>query len=259
MPEYYIRQPDAEETRGPFDLDRIQSLAEAGQVDEETLFYDDAAQAWRKIVDVEELKAAVFPERAKVTLRKKDRSELKLLNKDDDAGPAVSVDEFLAAAEGATKDTKHTKEKQKWQERAAALAVPGLGVAMLLQALVHIFPNLDLIKRISEDYDYLLLLREPLLLLGIFDLFLAICLFLAVTEVFTLLRLRATAGLGYFGFFYWSLWQNGDPSGLGLLCAAMATGIGVFMGTLTLNFVVMVISLTLAIGGAAAYGIFTIL
>jgi len=259
MPEYYIRQPDTEESRGPFALDRVQSLVEAGQVDEETLYFDDQAQAWRKIVDDPELKAAIFPERTKVTLRKKEKSEMKILNKDDSATPSVSVTQMLAAAEGATDETKHTKEKQKWQERAAALSVPGLGVAMLIQALVHIFPNLDLLQRIGENSDYLLLIREPLLLLGLFDLFIALCLFLAVTEIFTLLRLRATAGMGYFGFFYWSLWQNGDPSGQGLLWAALATGLGVFLGTLTLNFVVMVISLTLAIGGAVAYGVFTLI
>jgi len=259
MPEYYIRQPDSEEARGPFDLGRIQSLVEAGQVTEETLYFDDAGQAWRKLVDDPEMKAAIFPEKTRVTLRRKEKGDFKNLNQNEDQKPKVSVEQMLAAAEGATEETKHTKEKQKWAERAAGLAVPGLGVAMLVQALIHIFPNLDLLQRIGEDSDYLLLLREPLLLLGLFDLFIALCLFLAVTEIFTLLRLRATAGMGYFGYFYWALWQNGDPSGLGLMASALAAGIGVFFATLTQRFTLMVISLTLAIGGSVAYGIFTLI
>lgn len=69
--EYYVRKPDSENARGPFNLDKLKSLAEAGQVDRESLYYDAATENWNKVGDNPELCAQLFPEKVKLTLKKK--------------------------------------------------------------------------------------------------------------------------------------------------------------------------------------------
>ena len=126
MAEYYIRQPGAEEARGPFDEDKMTSLAEAGQISLETEYYDDASSTWLPVGGNAELKALLFPERKKLGL-KKERDDIKFLNKPEDvAAPAVTVSQMLAAAEGESKETKYLKEQQKSEARAAAMALPVL-------------------------------------------------------------------------------------------------------------------------------------
>ena len=41
MSEYYIRTPEQDESRGPFTVSKLNTLAEAGQVKENTLYYDE--------------------------------------------------------------------------------------------------------------------------------------------------------------------------------------------------------------------------
>lgn len=65
--EYYIRTADSEEARGPYTVDDLQSLAEAGQVDRETLIFDDSMEVWVEIGKHETLLAQIFPERKKLT------------------------------------------------------------------------------------------------------------------------------------------------------------------------------------------------
>ncbi len=69
--EYFVRQPDAENARGPFSVDKLQSLVEAGQLDRQSLYYDDALQDWKRIGDSPELCAVLFPEKKKLTLRRR--------------------------------------------------------------------------------------------------------------------------------------------------------------------------------------------
>ena len=46
MLEYYIRTPEQDESRGPFDASKLRTLAEAGQVTENTLYYDEDKEEW---------------------------------------------------------------------------------------------------------------------------------------------------------------------------------------------------------------------
>lgn len=69
--EYYVRTPETENARGPFTLEQLQSLIEAEQFDRESLYYDDSAQDWLKIGEQEDLCAQLFPEKKKLTLRKR--------------------------------------------------------------------------------------------------------------------------------------------------------------------------------------------
>jgi len=69
--EYYVRKPDSENARGPFNLEKLMSLAEAGQVDRQSLYYDEASENWKPIGDSRELCAKLFPEKVKLVLKKK--------------------------------------------------------------------------------------------------------------------------------------------------------------------------------------------
>ena len=69
MADYYIRTPDYENSRGPFDAAQLLSLAEAGQITENTLHYDENKEEWVPIALNEKLNALVFPEREPLSLR----------------------------------------------------------------------------------------------------------------------------------------------------------------------------------------------
>ena len=45
MADYYIRTPDREESRGPFEASQLLTLAEAGQITENTLHYDETKKS----------------------------------------------------------------------------------------------------------------------------------------------------------------------------------------------------------------------
>ena len=68
MADYYIRSKDDNDSRGPFDLSKLQTLAEAKQIDENTLYYDEEKEEWLPVGLNAELKAAVFPVREKLKL-----------------------------------------------------------------------------------------------------------------------------------------------------------------------------------------------
>ena len=250
MADYYIRTPDHDESRGPFDASKLQTLAEAGQISENTLFYDEGKEEWIPIALSEELKAAVFPQREKLSLKMRDPDELKRDKEDEpdeedpDADrPSVSVLDMLDAAEGNTAERQELKQRQKSLERSVAVATPAIGVAMIASALTLILPQLDQIKGIINQSSYATILNHPALLFGIFDLIVAILLLLAVTEIYPLVRCRAmlTAGVGlYLG------WIAGDPMLMGVAAAA---GWGVFLASISQNFTTMIAAVVLGVGG----------
>ena len=255
--EYYIRQPDSEDARGPFTVDKLASLVEADQVSRETLFYDEEAEQWVAIEEDEVLKNQVFPEKTRLSLRKKTGADMDLLNASDEEIAAVSVDEMLAAAEGDTEETRHVKERVRTQAKAASLSIPAIGFIMLISAFNNLFPNFQIVFDVISDEKYMLLLENPLLLVGLLDLILAVILFLSVSEIFPFLRFRAMLGLGYYGFFHWAEWINGDANSMFLMICAIAGSIGVFVCTLTLSLRLMVTCALAGILGMGGYTFFT--
>ncbi len=248
MAEYYIRQPDSQDARGPFDVEKLSSLVEANQVTPDTLFFDEAQQAWVPVSSNPELKRALFPERTKLSLRAKaDTSQF--LNKEDEGAPSVTVHDMLAAAEGKTEETKHLKRQEEWQARAAALMTPALGLVMLLSAVSNLWPNIDTIREFISAPHYSLLIAKPLLVLGIFDLLLALVMFLGATQLFGLLRFRLMLGLGFFCYLAWAFSDHKT------LIAVAAGSLGAFIVTLTANvaFVATATLVGLAGMGALAY------
>ena len=111
MRDIYIRELDSTDARGPFDIEKLVSLAEASQISPATYYYDHESEEWRQIESNAELKQAIFPESKRIQLKTRTKEHR---NQQDEQRPQVSVEEMLAAAEGETSDTKHLKSKKKW-------------------------------------------------------------------------------------------------------------------------------------------------
>ena len=153
--EYFIRGPEEETARGPYGLDELVTLAEAGRLTPEYYYFDPKMESWALIQSNEPLKEQIFPEKKKLTLRKKTEDEVEKLNEEDEEGEdtSVKVEEMLAAAEGHTEETKHVRTKQLWQERTANFSVPILGTLLLISALSVLYPSWNIINGIINEEE----------------------------------------------------------------------------------------------------------
>lgn len=249
MTDYYIRTPEQDESRGPFNISKLLTLAEAGQVTANTLYYDEEKEEWIPIALNEQLEAQVFPKSERLTLRiaqsKSDQSST-----DDSTGDdKIEVENMLKAAEADTQETRHLKQSQKSFERAVALASMALGLMMILSSISFLIPHIDAIQGAVNEGTYANLINYPFLLLGIFDLIMAVLLLLSVTEVYPLLRGRSMLGLGFGVYVGWAL---GDPL---LMLAFALGGAGVFLATVAQRLSIMVLAIIMGIcgNGAIAY------
>ncbi|WP_269541341.1 hypothetical protein [Cerasicoccus fimbriatus] len=252
MGEYYIQEPGSDEAKGPYDPGRIADLIEAGKASEETLYYDEDREDWLPLMECPEIREAVNPTAKSLSLRPKEVDETSL-NREDELLPAMKVDEMLAAAEGNTDETRHLKKKHREAERAAAICLPVLAVIMLLAAITDIWPNVGAITAIQEEGDYALLLKHPLLIVGIADLFLTLCCILSVTDAFPIIRFRMMLGLGYFTYIFWS-W--GDTT---MMIAVALGSFAAWLSTITLNLYTMVSCAIIGIFGMGTVAIMTVL
>ena len=252
--EYNIRQPEDEESRGPFTLEKLISLVDADQVTPDTLVYDNETEQWTAISDNPELKNAIFPVKETLVLKPKSEDDMDLLNLGESEIPEISVHDMLSAAEGTSEETSHLKAKAKWESRAAELSRPILASIMFLSAFTFCYPSWQIVQKVIEDKNYMLILQNPLVIVGAADLFFAICVFLAVTEIYQVIRFRAMAGLGYFGFIYWAAWQaGGDQNSLYLMISIIALSIGIYICTITLRFFLMLFASIMALAGIIVY------
>lgn len=265
--EYYVRSAESETARGPYTLEQLQSLGEAGQITPETYYFDDEKEVWLAIRANLDLQGQVFPQRKKLTLRRKEADipddetagALEDAIEEEEHGPTVA--EMLAAAEGETDETRYVKEQAKWAEKTASIIPNFLGTVLLVSALSYIYPSWTIVSDLLEagdEADYFVLLRRPLVIIGALDLLFGLMMLLGQTSLFPLIRVRAMIGLGYFGFMGYAQFANGDPNGLILLGSAFATGIGLFILTLTLRFGQAVASGLAALAGALAYAYLTL-
>lgn len=240
MSDYYIRTPEQNESRGPFDISKLLTLAEAGQINPNTLFYDEEKEEWIPFALNEELRKKVFPERERLALK----VEQPKADEAKDSGPDdINVEAMLAAAEGDTAEKRKLTRKKKSFERAAGISAVGLGLMMILSALFMILPLIPQIQVALGDNHFASIFNYPTILVGAFDLILGILLILSVTEVFPLARGRAMLTLGFGVYVGWSL---GDPLIVGLTAAA---GIGIFLATLAQSMQTMIVAFVLGIGG----------
>lgn len=238
--EFYIRNADETDARGPFTLEQITSLAEAGQVTPDTLYYEALAEQWVVIKDNEEVKDLIFPEKKKLSIKKD--AKIQNLNKANEDDAPIEVTDFLAAAEGKTEDTKDKSEHIVMADRCAKIGIWGCIATLLVAASGEILPSIDVLTQFTA----IKLLHNPLVALGVLDLVLSILLGLGVISLYPFVRFRAMLGMGFLGFVFYS---QGQPL---LLLAAVAGSLGLYTCTFVLSYGAIGISLLLSLGGMGA-------
>lgn len=234
--EIYIRNATETEARGPFDTQQLADLAEAGQVTAETLIYDATTEQWVALGTNAELLAAVFPPKKKLSLKNKD---IQTLNQPDKASKPISVDDMLAAAEGRTADTKGKSDPEAAMARAARIGMWGAILAMVAAAAGEILPGSAALMSMAVDQ----LIAQPLVLLGVADLVLAVLLGLGMTSLYPLVRFRAALGFGLAGFIFFSQGQQ-----TALLQVAIGS-LGLYCCTLFTSLISVLLAVLAAVGG----------
>ncbi|CAM3155609.1 GYF domain-containing protein [Rariglobus hedericola] len=244
--EFYIRNASETEARGPFTHEHLISLAETGQITRETLYYDAAKEQWVPITEDAELIAVIFPE--KVSLKLKSKTKLKTLNVADAAAAPISVDDMLAAAEGRTAETEDKLDPSIARERAAAIGLYSAIVLLLISAAALMLPSIDILA----NFDPVVLLKHPLVILGAFNTVLAVLLGLQVTQAYPLVRFSAAMGVGLVGFLLWTQSQS-TP------LAAFALGsAGLYFCTVFVNFAGVGLAAGLGLVGMGGYAFFAL-
>jgi hypothetical protein len=91
---------------------------------------------------------------------------------------------------------------------------------------------------------------QPLAFLGALDLFVAIMLGLGVDSFYPVVRFRAAAGLGFFGFVFFA-------QGMALpMLAALAGSVGLYFATVWVDMLPVVIASALGLVGSAGAAYF---
>ncbi|CAA6680139.1 MULTISPECIES: DUF4339 domain-containing protein [unclassified Lentimonas] len=254
MADYYIRTPDREESRGPFDASQLLTLAEAGQITVNTLHYDETKEEWIPIALNEQLKADVFPDREKLSLKVSETKKPETQENDESQEKeGLNVTDMLAAAERDTDETRHLKKKEESLHKAAALSTTSIGIMLLLSAIALLSPHFAVINAAISEERAGSIFNYPFIAIGLFDFIMAAFLFLAVTEIYPLLRARAMLTLGFGVYVGWSI---GDPI---IMLAAGAAGVGIFYATIAQRYSTMIIVSILGIGGNAALAYLSII
>jgi hypothetical protein len=234
--ELYIRNATETEARGPFTVQQVADLAEAGQVTPDTLVYDPNTEQWVALTANAELMGAVFPEKKKLSLKAK---EIKTLNKADDTAKPITVNEMLDAAEGRTEDTRGKSDPQIAMMRAARIGMIAAILALVASAGGEILPGVDALT----SMDGAKLLAQPLVLLGVIDVVLAVLLGLGMVTLYPFVRFRAALGFGLLGFMFYA---QGQMLQLGELAAG---ALGLYLCTVFVSMVPAILAGLAAIGG----------
>ena len=245
--EYYIRNESDTEARGPFDIEQLVSLAENGQVTDDTVYYDGEAEQWVSVGSDAELKSQLFPEKKKLTV--KAREDIPSLNETEETVLPIEVADMLAAAEGRTEDTKDKKDVSEDLARAAKIGMQCSTAAVLISGLALISPSIDTI--VAGNYPKLL--QQPFVILGAVDLFIFICLMLQAAAIYPFVRFRAALGAGFLGIFFYT---QGDAQ---TALAAVAGSVGLYFSTIFTNLAAILLAMVLALGGMGyfAYALLT--
>lgn len=234
--ELYIRNATETEARGPFNVQQVADLAEAGQVTADTLIYDTNTEQWVAINASPELMQSIFPAKKKLGLKAKD---IKTLNQPDAAAKPITVNDMLDAAEGRTSDTKGKSDPALAMARAAKIGMIGAILTLVLAAAAETLPGTEALM----SMDPAKLIQKPLVLLGALDLVLAVLLGLGMTTLYPVIRFRAALGLGVMGFMFFA---QGATTPL----LAVATGsVGLYLCTVFVSFAPALVAVVAGVGG----------
>ncbi len=234
--ELYIRNATETEARGPFSAQQVADLAEAGQVTAETLIYDAGTEQWVALSTNAELMTVVFPEKKKLILKAK---EIKTLNKQDEGAKPITVNDMLDAAEGRTDDTKDKSDPEIAMARAAKIGMIAAIVTLVAAAAGEILPGTDALISMEGAK----LLAQPLVLLGVVDLGLAVLLGLGMSTLYPVVRFRAALGFGLAGFMFYAQGQAMP------LLAVAAGSAGLYLCTVFVSLIPALIAAIAGVGG----------
>lgn len=239
--EIYIRNASETEARGPFSLQQVSDLAEAGQVTAETLVYDAETEQWLTLKDKPELISVIFPEKKKLVLKAK---EFSALNKPQENAKEISVNDMLAAAEGRTDDTKGKENPEIAMAQAARIGMIGAIITCVLAAVGEILPGMEVLTAFSPDK----LMAHPLVVLGGFDVVLAVLLSLGMVTLYPLVRFRAALGLGIVGFIFYAQGLSAPLGEVALGC------VGLYLCTVMVSILPAILSAGAGIAGMGLLG-----
>ena len=205
----------------------------------ETYYYDAATEQWLLVGSSPEMKAALWPEKKKMGFKQK---EFNVVGEDKtNSAPPITVQEFLAAAEGKTEDTKGKKDKTEMMMNAAIWGTRSAAVISLLSAVALILPSIDVL--IAMDLNKIL--EKPYVLLGLVDAGIGILLLLGVIALYPFVRFRAVFGLGFLGFLFMT---QGE---LTPMVAVAAGSTGLYFCTIFLSYIPLAVAALLGLGGMA--------
>jgi hypothetical protein len=242
-PEYYVRGLNDTEARGPFSMEQLRSLAESTDptknITPETYFYDATSEQWLQFGSQPQLKAALWPEKKKMGFKQK---EFKAINEEKtDSAPAITVQDFLAAAEGKTDETKGKKDKTGQMMVAAQWGTRTAAVISLISATALILPSIDQVMAM----DFSKLAARPHVFLGLVDIAIGLLLFLGVIQIYPFVRFRAVFGVGFLGFLFLTQGQ------LTPMIAVAAGATGLYFCTIFLSYIPLGVAAAIGLGGVA--------
>ncbi|MBI2813441.1 MAG: hypothetical protein HYX71_04100 [Opitutae bacterium] len=242
-PEYYVRGVNDAEARGPFSMEQLRSLCEtddpAKGISPETYYYDAATEQWLQLGAHPQLKAALWPEKKKMGFKQKEFISVNA--EKSESAPAITVQEFLAAAEGKTDETKGKKDKSELMMKAAAWGTRSAAIISLLSAVALILPSIDLLIAL----DFAKLADKPFVYLGVVDAFVGLLLLLGVITIYPFVRFRAVFGLGFLGFLFMTQGQ------LTPMIAVAAGSTGLYFCTIFLSIIPLAVAALVGLGGMA--------
>ena len=201
MREYYVRKEGDEEASGPYNLDQITSLIEAGKLDKEAHVYDIDQEQWIPIEENEELMEILYPRGKKLSLqvepeetkeeaKERQKAEKKKGSNPEAAKKSISVPEMLAQAEG--RNDSGGRSPLEKRARSAFIGLRFTTLFIIGAAVSMVFLDWELVKTANA----LRMLESPYIIFAVIDFLLGIVLLLQVTEIYPLVRLRAAIGLG---------------------------------------------------------------
>ena len=237
--EIYVRGTNDTEARGPFTMEQLVSLVEAGQVTAETYFYDATTEQWILLSNSAEMKAALWPEKKKMGFKQK---EFTVVNEErSDSSAPITVQQFLAAAEGKTEETKGKKDKNLIMMSAAIWGTRSASLICVLSAVAMILPGIDALV----SMDLAKIMDKPFLVLGLIDATIGLLLFLGVITIYPFVRFRAAFGLGFLGFLFMTEGQV-TP-----VIAVAAGSTGLYFCTIFLSYIPLAVAALVGLGGMA--------
>ena len=244
--EFYIRTASETEAHGPFTQEQLISLAEAGKVDPQTLYYEATNEQWVTIGSNTELKNAIFPEKRRLVIKPKDR--VATLNAGPDTHPPITVDEMLAAAEGRTAETRDKRDRTIAYERAARLGRYACTLMLVISAAALLLPSIDLLV----EFDTAKLAGHPYIYLGLLDLGLTLMLLLGAVSVYPFVRFRAALGFGFIGVMLWL----GMPNPLFPVLMIAAGSVGMYLTTVFVSYLALGVAVGLGLAGMLGFAYF---